>query len=128
MLTPEVERAIAEIRSTFEGHAVGVEPDGQGGAYVVIQGVELGPLYEQEDSWFGGHITFQCPYSDVYPLFVRPDLRRRDGRAIGDGTSNAGWRDKPAVQISRRSNRLNPATDRPVHKFLKVIEWLRTHP
>lgn len=36
------------------------------------------------------------------------------------------FEDRPAVQISRRSNRLNPATDTAVIKLHKVLAWLRS--
>ena len=124
-ITDEVAQAIAEIKATFDDASVEVEEDGQGGAYVVVETVDPGEQYEQRETWFGFQITFQYPYSDVYPHFVRGDLRRADGQGLGEGTSPGTWRERPAVQISRRSNHLDPESDTAVIKLHKVLEWLR---
>jgi hypothetical protein len=62
----------------------------------------------------------------VYPLFVRPDLSRTDGAALGAGFQAVKWGPKGdrGVQLSRRSNRLNPAVDTAATKALKVLKWL----
>lgn len=127
-LNPEVAEAIEEIRNTVGTDSVTVREDGEGGAFVIVEGVAPGPLYQQTETWVGFRITFQYPYADVYPHFVRSDLSRRDGRPLGEGTSPTTFEGRPAVQLSRRSNHLNPATDTAVIKLLKVLEWLRTHP
>ena len=44
----------------------------------------LGAPYEQVDTWVGFHITQGCPYADVYPHFVRPDLSRVDNKPLGE--------------------------------------------
>lgn len=36
-MTPEVERAIAEIRQVFPEHTVEVQPESQGAAYIIWQ-------------------------------------------------------------------------------------------
>lgn len=127
--TAAVARAVAEIKRTFDEYAVHIlREDGDGGAFVIVEGLELGPLYQQPTTWLGAHLDFQYPYSDVYPHYVRGDLARVDGRSLGDGTSPATWEGRSAVQLSRRSNRREAATDRADLKYLKVIEWLRTHP
>lgn len=125
-MTPAVARAIDEIRCSFPECRVEVEPDASGGAYVFVHGVPLGAPYTQDQTWFGFHITFQYPYADVYPHFVRPDLCRLDGRRLGEGTGGGSFRSRAAIQLSRRSNRLNPATDTAALKLLKVIRWLLT--
>src|SRR4051812_11076502 len=107
-LTEEVAGAIAEIEATFGGTSVEIEEDGEGGAYIVVDPVDPGERYEQRETWIGFQITFQYPYSDVYPHFVRGDLQRTNGQPMGDGTSPGNWRGRPAVQISRRSNHLDP--------------------
>jgi len=126
-ILPPVEKAIAELRACFCESGVDAEADGSGGAYVTVGGVQLGPPYAQPESWIGFQITFQYPYADVYPHFARPDLTRADGRPLGDGLGMARFRNQPALQISRRSNKLNPAIDTATLKLLKVLKWLRTH-
>ena len=71
-------------------------------------------------------IGFQYPYADIYPLFVRPDLVRTDDQPHGEGISLTSFEGEPALQLSRRSNHLNPEIDTAALKVTKVIEWLRT--
>ena len=124
-ITPAVASAIAEIRRTFEGSDVEIEADGSGGAVVVVRGVPLGHPYEQAEVWFGFRITYQYPYADVYPHFTTPELTRADARSLGAGFGTASFRGQPAIQISRRSNRLNPGRDTAALKLLKVTRWMR---
>src|SRR5687768_3595743 len=104
-ITPPVEKAIEEIQSSFPECIVDVDPDGAGGAYIVVRGVALGAPYSQPDTWIGFQITYQYPYADVYPHFTRSDLTRVDCRSLGEGFGVAQWRNKPAIQISRKSNK-----------------------
>ena len=91
-ITSPVQKAIEEIRSSFSECAIEDEPDGAGGAYVIVRRVALGAPYVQSDTWVGFQITFQYPYSDVYPHFTRADLTRLDGRPLGEGLGSAEWR------------------------------------
>jgi hypothetical protein len=124
--TAAVEKAIGEVRACFPNNPLEVVPDGSGGAFVIMQVIPLGPPWAQADTWIGFQITFQYPYADVYPHFVRPDLSRVDGKPLGAGLGHAQFRSQTAVQVSRRSNKLNPATDTATLKLLKVLKWLRS--
>src|SRR5690606_13951543 len=111
-----------------------------GGAYVIVEGVPLGAPYAQDETWIGFHIPSTCPYADVYPHFLRPDLARRDGGALGEGLSTGhSFPDQAAlkmagtmpartgVQASLRSNLKETAgLETPLHKLLKVIQWLKS--
>lgn len=137
-MTPEVAEAIDEIKHHFSGHAVLVGPDKDGGAVVIIEDVNLGAPYAQPDTWVGFHITHACPYSDVYPHFVRGDLARADGKDLGDAiTANRQFpqagvvvgntlKARSAIQISRRANKRDTNSDleTPLLKTLKVLRWL----
>lgn len=125
-LGPTIVEAVAEIRDSFAECAVTVDSDGMGGAWVVIDSVPLGPSYAQDDSWVAFLITFAYPDADVYPHFIRPDLSRVDGAALGAGFSQSTWglSGNPGLQLSRRSNRLNPGVDTAAIKLLKVLKWL----
>lgn len=125
-LKEEVAEAIAEIEATFPDSKVDVREEDQGGAFVVVDPVDPGAKYEQRETWIGFQITFQYPFADVYPHFVRGDLRRTDGAGLVEGMSPAQWEQRAAIQVSRRSNHLDPATDTAAIKLLKVLEWLRT--
>ena len=124
-IVPAVAEAIEEIRRTFDQCVVEAAPDGSGGAEVVVRGIPLGCPYLQHEVWMGFRITFQYPHADVYPHFTNPDLAREDGAGLGGGFGTATFRGQPAIQISRRSNRLNPETDTAALKLLKVIRWMK---
>lgn len=123
-MTPAVVEAVEELRGTFGGATVSVSEDNEGGANVRIDPVDLGPPYAQRQTWIGFRITAQYPYADVYPLFVRPDLSRVDGRPLGEALTPGSFDGQPAVQVSRRSNHLNPATDTAALKVTKVLHWM----
>lgn len=127
-LNASVSAAVENLRACFPDSKVFLEVDGNGGARVAIESVPLSDTYVQSETWIAGHLVPQLPYADIYPLFVRGDLARRDGRPLGSGLS-AGqmFIGRSAVQVSRRSNRRDPSIELAGHKFLKVITWLRTH-
>jgi hypothetical protein len=125
-MTPEVERAVTAIRETFEGATILVEEDGAGGAYVIIEDVDLGLRFNPSKTWLGGHLTVQVPYSDVYPLFIGAEVKWADGRAFSAPISHGhNFRGRGAIQVSRKSNRRDPKFEKPVTKFNKVLHWLR---
>lgn len=128
VLKAPVAMAIEQIRKAFPESEVIAREDGEGGAYVVVEGVDLGDRYRPRESWIGFRVTFQYPYADVYPHYIRADLGRVDGRAIvGEGLgAGHSFEGRSALQISRRSNRLNPQTDTALLKLEKVLGWLRS--
>src|ERR1700682_147290 len=122
----EGEKAIEQIRASFPGKQLIAREDGEGGAYVIVDDVELGPPYSQDATWIGARITCEYPYADVYPVFVRGDLARKDGQALGEATAvGQTFEGRSAVQISRKSNRLNPGRDTAAMKLQKVLAWLK---
>jgi hypothetical protein len=129
VIAPHVLEAIEELKACFFGLEALTEPDGSGGARVLLEHVPLGGIYKPQDTWLGGHLTVQIPYADVYPLFVRGDLSRIDGRPLGDAIAPGhAFMNRSAVQVSRRSNGRDPKIETPAIKFLKVIEWIRNRP
>ena len=129
MISPHVQVAIGELGASFPGSSVLREPDGSGGARVLIEQIALSPTYAQSDTWLGAHIPVQIPYADVYPLFVRGDLARKDGRSLGEAMAPGhSFMNRAAVQVSRRTNARDPSVETPTLKFLKVIEWIRARP
>ncbi|MDO3399178.1 hypothetical protein QWI29_03985 [Mycolicibacterium neoaurum] len=125
-VTETIAEAIEEIRATFADSAVTVVGDGNGGVWVRIDAVALGSVYEQDSTWLAFQITYPYPEADVYPHFVRPDLRRNDGAPNGTGFQAVTWGpdEQAGTQLSRRSNRLDPAIDTAATKALKVLAWL----
>jgi hypothetical protein len=126
-MTPEVEAAVEEVRRTFPGHRVDVEAEAQGGAYVMVHDLPLGGRYSPPTSWFGFLVTFQYPRADVYPHFIDGGVRRADDRPHGAGFSGPSiWQGRSTLQVSRRSNHWNAASDTAAGKLLKVLEWVRS--
>lgn len=123
-MTPTVAQAIDEIKATYESATLTVDEDGEGGAFVRIEPVDPGSPYVQRETWIGFRITAQYPYADVYPHFVRSDLARADGKPLGEAMSPNPYRGEQAIQVSRRSNHLNPATDTAALKLQKVLAWM----
>ena len=121
----EVGEAIEEMKRAFPCSEVTVSEDGQGGAHVVVESVRIGACYEPVESWLGGHIPAQYPYADIYPVFMDAAVRRRDGKGfeapITEGHNFCG---RPAIQISRRNNRIQNSGQSAVAKFLKIIDFL----
>jgi hypothetical protein len=124
-----VQGAVDQVRGAFPESKIEVQEDGQGGAWVVVDNVAIGETYTTPSTWIGFRVTFQYPNADVYPHFIRSDLLRKDGRPLGDGISGGHtFLGRPALQLSRRSKRLNPATDTALLKLMKVVQWLAVHP
>lgn len=127
-LAAEVGQAVEELRSTFGHTSVAVTPDSDGGAWVVIDDVELGAAWTQQRSWLAFHIAATYPYADVYPHFIDAGCELAAGglpEAITPGASFPEYQGT-CLQISRKSNRWNPLTDTAATKALKVIEWVRS--
>jgi len=126
-MTPEVEQAISEIRQVFPGHTVEVQPEPQGGAYIIVHNLLIGEQYVPSTSWIGFLLGFQYPHADVYPFFMDNKVRRADGQAWETGlSSSVPWNNRNTVQISRRANRWNPSVDTAATKLTKVLTWLRS--
>jgi hypothetical protein len=127
-MVPAVAHAIEQIRADFPDSPITIREDGEGGAYMILEDVPLGPPYQQSSTWVGFRIVHQYPYADTYPHYVRGDLARLDGRPLGDGTTPTSWEGRPAIQLSRRSNRLDASTDTAALKLQKVLVWLLSRP
>jgi len=131
-MKPEIQQAVDEIRSAFPNVLLDIEPDKEGGAYVRVHDCLVGAQYEPERSWSAFRITFQYPFADVYPHFFVHGLRRKDGRALGEGfhPENQKWEHpsgtEPATMVSRRSKRRDPSTETAALKLAKVLDWIRT--
>lgn len=125
-MTPTVLTAIEGLKKAFPNTDVTVlAEDGQGGAFVRVEEVELGPAFAPSKTWVGAQLPSNLPYADVYPVFMVPGLTRADGTALPSPLSPVTWQEGPATQVSRRSNRLNGGSQAAVVKFVKVIEFVK---
>jgi hypothetical protein len=126
-LQPAVAQAIREVLAQFEPTDVKWEADGQGGARIAFGPVQLSDSYEQQDTWIGAHVPPLVPYCDIYPVFLRGDLRRKDGKALtAPLTQNHTFMSQAATQVSRRSNRRDATRETVSMKLLKVLHWVNS--
>ncbi len=98
-------------------------PDGAGGAFVIVENVDVGARWTPSTTWLGFQINAAYPAADVYPHYVGV-LSRVDGRSLGDAISATTWQGRPALQLSRRSNGWNPAVDTAANKAERILRWL----
>lgn len=125
----EVSTGIEELKRQFSASSFAVRDDGQGGAYVVIEPVPLGPRYRPEQSWIGFQIPAQYPYADIYPVFVGAEIRRVDGNAfVAPVTPGHTFEGRAAIQVSRRSGAAQDGLQKVTAKILKVLDFLEKLP
>lgn len=122
-------RALEVIQDAFPDWSVRTCPDGQGGLWVELTEVPLGPPYVQDDTFVVFLLPFTLPGSDIYPMFVRPDLSRLDRAPLGEGfaVTELSWPaeqvPRPVVQVSRRT-RGSFAQQTASQKVSKVLDWV----
>ena len=121
----DVATAVDELRRGFPATTVWSEQDSEGGAYVIVEKVDIGTRYAPSSTWLGGHITALYPYADIYPLFMDASVRRADGvEFVPPLTLGHGFAGRPAIQISRANNHTQNFPQTTLAKFLKVIHFL----
>jgi hypothetical protein len=131
LLKAAVEGSLADLTAAYGDAQVLVVPDGQGGAWVEVREVELSRAYVQPTTFVVFLLPFNLPGADIYPVFVRDDLARHDGAALGEGLQRTtlSWPGQPAqrpvIQISRRTRGGAFTSQTAVQKVEKVLEWLR---
>ncbi len=121
----EVSTAIDELKRQFSTSSLSVREDGQGGAYVVMEPVELGAKFRPAATWVGFQIPAQYPYADIYPIFIGTDVQRANGVAFQTPvTPGHSFEGRAAIQISRRSAAAQSGSQKAVAKILKVLDYL----
>jgi hypothetical protein len=125
----EVATAIEELKRQFATSSFTVREDGQGGAYVIMESVEIGSKFVPTATWIGFHITAQYPYADIYPVFIGVEVKRVDGVAFqAPVTPGHNFEGRGAIQISRRSAAAQSGSQKAVAKILKVLDFLEQLP
>jgi hypothetical protein len=137
-MKPEVEKALEELATGLPGAKIESKEDPDGGAFVLLDGIDIGSSFEPASSWIAFHITFSYPDADVYPHFIDQLVKyvgdgptpneHPDGNlpnSMTRGATAPGF-ERPAIQVSRSSKRRNAETDSALQKLLRVIEFLRS--
>lgn len=122
----EVSAGIEELKKQFGDLSFQVREDGQGGAYVIMEGLNLGSKYSPAITWLGFQIPAQYPYADIYPLFVGSEIARVDGKDfIAPVTRGHHFEGRTAIQISRRNTAAQTGGNQKVAtKVLKVLDFM----
>lgn len=132
-LTPAVTAAVEAIRTQVAGNLM-AWGDGAGGAHVFLESVDLGEPFTQATTWAAFHLPHTLPEGDLYPLWMRPDLSRSDGKPIGKLNATGQnfmhrdnkWLTEPAVMVSLRSNDRDPRIDSPARKLARILDIVRS--
>jgi hypothetical protein len=124
----EVSTAIEELKLQFAPSNVIVREDAQGGAFVTIESVGIGPKYIPAETWLGFQITAQYPYADIYPVFMEANVVRADGGVFNAPvTRGHTFEGRPAIQISRRNSVAQNGQQKAASKILRVIDFLEKY-
>jgi hypothetical protein len=125
----EVSSGIEELKRQFSASTFKVREDGQGGAYVVMEPVTLGPKYRPEITWVGFHVPAQYPYADIYPVFIGGNVTRANGVPFSvPVTPGHQFEGRPAIQVSRRNSAAQSGLQKVGAKILKVLDFLEKLP
>ena len=126
-INPEISEAIDEIKADFPVATITVKADADGSAWVTVDPVDLGGRWSPGQTWIGFRIADGYPYADTYPHFIDASVHLvGGGYATGVTAGHTYAPDgRPCLQVSRRSNRLDPNVDTASMKLVKVIHWLR---
>jgi hypothetical protein len=125
----EVSAAIEELKRQFSTSSVTAREDEQGGAYVLIDALSLGPRYKPESTWMGFQIPAQYPYADIYPVFIGAETARVDGVPFATPvTPGHQFQERAAIQVSRRSAAATQGTQTATAKVLKILDFLNGLP
>jgi hypothetical protein len=121
----EVSTAIEELKRQFADSSLTVREDGKGGAYVVMELVELGPKFRPSATWVGFQIPAQYPYADIYPVFIGGNVVRANGGAFqAPVTLGHNFEGRAALQISRGCAAAQSGSQKAAAKILKVLDFL----
>ena len=118
--------AIQELKDDFPNSTIVARSDNNGGADVILDGIELGTPYTTKETWFGFNIPYNYPYADVYPHFTDPNIKRgdKDIKDISGISYGYEFWERPAMQLSRRSTKKPESFINASAKLLGVKEWL----
>lgn len=121
----EVSTSIEELKRQFSKSSFTVREDGQGGAYVLMEPVSIGPRFHPDATWVGLQITAQYPYADIYPVFIGSDVRRVDRVPLSAPvTPGHHFEGREAIQVSRRNGAAEGGLQKATSKILKVLDFL----
>jgi hypothetical protein len=120
-LTAEVADAIGEIEAHY-GRRASHEPDGQGGALVVLKEVELPSSWARRKAPLQFVIPFNFPATPPYPYYLPQDVQPPP--PWHQAMQPIEWRGAQMIQVSLRNSNWSPARDNIVGCVMQVADWL----
>jgi hypothetical protein len=136
----EVETALAELEEKSPGGAVRHHEDGEGGAWVVVSHIDIGPNFSPSSSAVAFLVTSAYPEAIPYPhiidagILYTGDEPRPNTYPDGDlptamtrGTFTVLDEPRDGIQVSRSSPRRDPLGDTALAKLMRVLHFLRSH-
>src|SRR3954447_26170283 len=69
-MVEHVEAKLEELRKGMVGHGVRVQEDGDGGAFVIVDDIEIGDHFAPSRTWIGFPIVWADEDADVYPHYI----------------------------------------------------------
>lgn len=134
-INDDVKSALDELKKDFPKAKVIYDANANGGAQVIVEGIDLGHPFTAKTTWFGFEIPYNYPYADIYPHFTAPDLQLVDkNRDSLDKITGLSLRTRQkgehyfmgrlAMQISRVSSQKSQNLTNASAKLLNVRKWL----
>jgi hypothetical protein len=124
-ISDAVARAIVELE---EDYRIEVLQTGDGGAFVTVQDVDIGPRWNPRHVEIETLIPFNYPFAAIYPFYTQETLQRVDGGAWPNALQLVERRGRRVVQISLRANRWDPNVDTARGAFAQVELWFKVAP
>lgn len=121
-LNPEIAEAVEEILAHF-GHRASREPDGQGGALVTVEDVDLPASWARQTAPLRFMVPYNFPATPPYPFYLPKDVQ--PPTPWHQAMQPIEWRGEQMIQVSLRNNNWDPARDRVLGCILQVGDWLR---
>ncbi len=121
-LTAEVSDATADLEDHF-GDRVAWETDGEGGAVVTVERIELGKGWTRPEAPLRFVVPYNFPAAPPYPYYLPRDAHPQG--SWPPALQPIEWRGAPVIQVSLRNTRWDPARDGLIGCVLQVAAWLR---
>jgi hypothetical protein len=124
VLSQGVSVGLQQLEEVFTGR-VRHEPDGEGGAFVVVEEIELGEHWSARTAELAFHLAYNYPASSIYPYYLQPDIVPAGG-AFPQALQRVEWRGSPMIQVSLRQENWDPRRDNAVGAVMQTQDWLRS--
>jgi hypothetical protein len=122
VLNEDVADALEEIGAHF-GHRLAHESDGQGGAIVTIEDIELPSAWSLDAAPMRFVVPYNFPATPPYPYYLPQAVQ--PPAPWSPALQPIEWRGEAMIQVSLRNNSWDPARDSVLGCVLQVCDWLR---